>query len=224
MNRKIAMLASAVPLAASCLALAAPAHAATPTPSPSVSVSVSPSPSPSPSPSISPTNQVRPLVSGLWGPPIGNPGGEYLNDWNSGSYVKTYTSPASNEDFVFVGVNRCNNGDYTTVNCPINGITSGLLIGQFEYTNGTCVGDLDNLTGNATAGLDGCNETGYPGTGGGYGTIFVLFPGGGCPSGSGTYLSAHWATNGSTTGLGWSGNSNGSQVYNNQTPAVCLTD
>jgi hypothetical protein len=40
----------------------------------------------------------------------------------------------------------CNNGDYTTTNCPIAGNPSGLFIYQIKYSgggtyNGLCVGD-----------------------------------------------------------------------------------
>lgn len=166
-------------------------------------------------------------AQGFYGPPICGPGGLCLNAWNGGPYVKTYTTPASNENFEFEGVDRCGTSFVTTANCPIPGVPAGLLVGQFTYGS-HCVGDLDGLSGNATASVsDTCNSTVYPGTGGSYGTIFVLNPGNGCPNGYGAYVSAHWTSywSGEPSGLGWTHSSgNGQQVYINQTPDICLTD
>ncbi len=71
---------------------------------------------------------------------------ECLNAWNGGPSIRTYTPTVSNNNFTIQGVNRCNNGDYTTTNCPITGNPSGLYIYQIKYAgggkyNGDCLGD-----------------------------------------------------------------------------------
>jgi hypothetical protein len=104
-----------------------------------------------------------------------------INAWGGGPDIKVYSPNVSNNNFTIQGVNRCNNGDYTTSNCPIAGNPSGLFIYQIKFSgggayNGRCVGD------NATIGyahLVNCNSTSYPGTGGGTATIFVQFHGDG---------------------------------------------
>lgn len=131
---------------------------------------------------------------------------ECMNAWGGGPSVRTYTPDVANDNFIVQGVNRCNNGDDTTSNCPITGNPSGLFIYQIKYSgsgtySGDCVGDNDGL---GYAELVKCNNTSYPGTGGGTATIFVQFHGDGmllpyCESGF------NWAINSHYTGLngGW---------------------
>ena len=85
-----------------------------------------------------------------------------LNAWGGGPSVRTYSPNVSNDNFVVQGVNRCNNGDYTTSNCPISGNPSGLYIYQIEFVgggpyNGDCVGD-NNPGVSGLAELVGCGN------------------------------------------------------------------
>ena len=151
---------------------------------------------------------------------------ECLNAWNGGPSIRTYAPAVSNNNFTVQGVDRCNNGDYSTSNCPITGNPSGLYIYQIKYAgggkyNGDCLGDN---TGNlpSYAQMVGCNSTSYPGTGGGTATIFVAFHGDGnllpyCDSGF------HWAINSHWTNLGggwWPGTSGISYSDVNNVPVV----
>jgi hypothetical protein len=161
---------------------------------------------------------------------------ECLNAWNGGPSIRTYTPTVSNNNFTIQGVNRCNNGDYTTSNCPISGNPSGLYIYQIKYAgggryNGYCLGDN---TGNlpSYAQMVGCNNTSYPGTGGGTATIFVAFPGDGnllpyCDSGFNWGINSHWTN---LSGGWWPGLSgisysdvNDVQVVLSNLPDNCLS-
>jgi hypothetical protein len=162
-----------------------------------------------------------------YGPPVcaygGNP--QCLNAWNGGPYVKTYTTPASNENFVVETINgRCvPNSPYTTNNCPLSGTPSGYLIVQVTYGGNQCVGDLNGESGDAVASaFDGCNSTGS-GYGGAYGTVFILNPDG-CPGNTQQLVSIHWSSSWSSKyGLGFSGG-NGTQVYLNVYGPTCIGD
>jgi hypothetical protein len=165
----------------------------------------------------------------IYGPPVcgftSNP--ECLNAWNGGPYVKTYTTPASHEDFVVETINgRCVSGSpYTTNNCPISGTPAGLLIVQVTYGGNQCVGDLNGEPGDAVASaFDGCNST-TTGYGGAYGTVFILYAGS-CPGNDQALISSHWSSSfGNFYGLAWSGpNRNGAQIYLNVQPVTCLGD
>jgi hypothetical protein len=113
----------------------------------------------------------------------------------------------SNNNFTVQGVDRCNNGDYTTSGCPISGNPPGLFIYQIKYAgggtyNGDCVGDNSGL---GDGQMVRCNETGYPGTGGGTATIFVAYGGNGttlpfCDSGFNYGLNSHYTNLGGSFG------------------------
>jgi hypothetical protein len=159
-------------------------------------------------------------------------GGNYepfycINAWNGGPYEAAYQwSSATNNYWYAQGVDRCGNGDYTTANCPISGINAGYFVYQLRYGNAsnTCMGTVTaGGEHNAQGIFTGCNETGYPGTGGGDGTIEIAIPGS-CPSGTNVALNAYWygQDGNNIATLSW-GDSNGSEVYmNNEGTAVCL--
>lgn len=127
-------------------------------------------------------------------------GGNYppfycINAWNGGPDEKSYQwSSAPNNYWYAQGVDRCNNGDYTTANCPISGIGAGRFIYQLVYgNNGKCMGTQTAAgAGFAQGVFTGCNETGYPGVGGGIGTIQIAIGGHGCPSATNAALNGYW--------------------------------
>ena len=151
---------------------------------------------------------------------------ECLNAWNGGPSIRTYAPAVSNNNFTVQGVDRCNNGDDSTSNCPITGQPfravhlSDQVPGGGKY-NGDCLGDN---TGNlpSYAQMVGCNSTSYPGTGGGTATIFVAFHGDGnllpyCDSGFNWAINSHWTNLG---GGWWPGTSGISYSDVNNVPVV----
>jgi hypothetical protein len=149
-----------------------------------------------------------------------------LNAWNGGPLVKTYSPNFTNDNFDWQPVKgRCSSANaYTTANCPIAGTPAGLLIVQIQYFNNStaCVGDNANSQFDAKAAevAGFCNNT-VTGTGGAWGSLFIIEPGGGCPSGNYTFVNVHWSSNwGSRVWLGYPGNPvNGTQWYLNNGPS-----
>jgi hypothetical protein len=132
-----------------------------------------------------------------------------LNNWSGSGDIDSGNPGAPNGNFYYQGVNRCNNGDYTTAGCPITGVPKGLFIYQYvDGNNGKCVG-TDTTEGSGgrygTAIETGCNETGYPGTGGGTGTIQVSNgESNGCPGSSVADLNSYWTNfNGGVSDPSW---------------------
>jgi len=159
-----------------------------------------------------------------------------LNAWGGGPSIRTYSPNVANDNFVVQGVNRCNNGDYTTSNCPISGNPSALYIYQIEFVgggtyNGDCVGD-NNPGVSGLAELVGCNHTAYPGTGGGTATIFVAYPGDGityplCESGFNYGVNAHFTSGngsfGGLSGIRWDEEQNDISIDLSFPPGNCLS-
>ncbi|HVH71522.1 MAG TPA: hypothetical protein VNB49_10480 [Candidatus Dormibacteraeota bacterium] len=118
-------------------------------------------------------------------------GGYCLNAWFNGPDVKSYheNNQVFQNAFTPVGVDRCNNGYYTTANCPFAGVPAGLFIEQFWWTASTdkCVGSFND----GTAGLGTCNNQAYPGLGGTQGTIFVAIHAT-CGSGANAAINSYW--------------------------------
>jgi hypothetical protein len=102
-------------------------------------------------------------------------GGYCLNDWFNGTAVRAYKPGVTNDDYELQGVDRCNHGDYSTPNCPISGIPSGYFIAQIRdpRKSNACFGSPNGIDGQPFGTEMACNRTGYPGTGGGPGTIIV---------------------------------------------------
>jgi hypothetical protein len=145
-----------------------------------------------------------------------------LNAWNGGPYVQAYQAgTATNNNFFVQGVDRCNNGDYTTSGCPATGAGAGHFIYQIVYGNNTseCVGTVvdgnrDHPTGSMV--LTGCNETGYPGTGGGTGTIYVAVNAGCAGQASNEGVNSYWTNeDGGEAASVLINDTNGAFVYNN---------
>jgi hypothetical protein len=160
-------------------------------------------------------------------------GGYCLNAWGypqpNQDEVRAYTSGVSNNDFQIEGVDRCDssnkNDDYTTANCPSTGVPAGLYIFQIEDQNtGGCIGN--DGTGASAWRTDQCNETGYPGTGGTGGTIFIQDPVQGCPDGTYNYVNSYWTSKGGgwstiREGIGFA-HADGAYIGLNQTSMNCL--
>jgi hypothetical protein len=157
-----------------------------------------------------------------------------INAWGGGPDIKVYSPNVANNNFTIQGVNRCNNGDYTTSNCPIAGNPSGLFIYQIKFSgggayNGRCVGDNDTI---GYAHLVNCNSTSYPGTGGGTATIFVQFHGDGntlgfCSTSFNYAINSHFTIQGGgwvtgITGIEWDQEQNGLLVALSAGVPTCL--
>jgi hypothetical protein len=111
----------------------------------------------------------------------GNSGSGYcLNAWNGGPAVKMYYGSSSHEDFYTELVPLCN-GSYVTSTCPLanhiyDNELKGAEIEQIVYApTGQCVGS--DSSGHGT--LTGCNSV-VTGTGGGNGTIQIVYGEPGC--------------------------------------------
>lgn len=147
-----------------------------------------------------------------------------LNAFNGGPLVKTFQPDVANNNFDYQPVKgRCNSGNaLTNVNCPLPGTPAGLLIVQLQYfnTSQSCVGDNANLSGDAKAAeFSGfCNNT-VTGSGGAWGSLFILQPngGGGCSGGYFALINVHWSGSyNNPAWLGYAGNpANGTQWYLN---------
>jgi hypothetical protein len=139
-------------------------------------------------------------------------GGRCLNVWNNQTLVKTQAPGAQNNNIELVVIG------HTTTNNPIPGVPVGLAIVTFQYLNAqtTCVSDnLDNPD-DAKAGVFNgtCDGTGW-------GSRYVTDPTG-CAAGFEKMINAHWSGSWSSrVGLGWAGDGNGIQMFQNTTPR-CL--
>ena len=152
-----------------------------------------------------------------------------LNAWNGGPYVRTYYAGVANDAFETQGVDRCNNGDYSTAGCPGKGDPAGRYIFQIQDTNtGACVG---NSPSNGNLGyLDKCNGTSYPGSGGANGTLFLQKQapnGSNCFIGGYTYYINNYWTNqnggwSGAVGLFWSPDADGSYAELSGASPTCL--
>jgi hypothetical protein len=139
-------------------------------------------------------------------------GGRCLNAWNGQNLVKTYAPGAQNNNFATVIIG------HTTTNNPIPGVPAGLAIVTFQYLNlqTTCVSDNQNNPDDAKVGVFNgtCNGTGW-------GSRYVA-DSTGCALGFNKMINAHWSGNWSSrVGLGWAGDGNGIQMFQNTTPR-CL--
>jgi hypothetical protein len=138
-----------------------------------------------------------------------------LNAWNGGPEVADYSPNVPNDAFNFYrDEDACNDG-YTTTNCPISGVPTGLEIVYFPYAgggtyNGDCIADYGGSSGDAAAGLAGC---------GAYGYLFVQQS----TSCGISFISDHWSSSWSTrVGLGFALNGlNGNQAYLNNDTVNC---
>lgn len=111
----------------------------------------------------------------------GNNGSGYcMNDWNGKSFgpVDMYYGGSSHEDFIAQGINRCN-GFVVTMTCPFQDTQLDQEyyndpIVQIEYVpSGECLSGVDGASGAAQVVLDYCNNV-DTGSGGGYGTIYII--------------------------------------------------
>lgn len=147
---------------------------------------------------------------------------ECLNAYNGGILVKTYSPNVSNDNFNWQLVDgRCQSGTpYTTANCPLSGTPAGELIVQLKYYNlsNQCVGDNTNDSGDAKAGIGPgfCNST-TTGTGGAWGSLFIIDTTAGCSGDYNAFVNVHWSGSwGHPAWLGYAGNPvNGTQWYLN---------
>lgn len=155
---------------------------------------------------------------------------ECLNAWSGGPYVKTYSPNVSNDNFGEQAVaGRCRAGSaLTTAGCPFANVPAGLPIIQVRYDNASneCVGDLNGSSGDAHAAVNtGCNNT-VTGSGGGYGTLFIVnTSSSGCPSGN-LFVNVHWSSNWNSQvgNLDYNGSGNGQQWWlNTNNRGDCLT-
>jgi hypothetical protein len=151
--------------------------------------------------------------------------GHCLNAWDGGPDVNVYNANAANDDFVVEGVDRCNNGDYSTANCPIEGVPAGQFVYQIAYAGpgeiGTCV--MGNSSTNGTAELGDCNLTQYPGNGGAEGTIFVAVSYSVCKSGYNASVSRYYTANWSSQyGIDLDDDLVGDPVYTDSSDLQCL--
>ena len=152
-------------------------------------------------------------------PPVG---GECLNLWGGAGgtgLVKTFGPGVANDQVTVQPINgRCQTGsDLTTLNCPYNGVPSGLTIVQFVDVAGQCIGDNGGANGDAKAGgFDGCNNV-NTGFGGGYGTVFFVEQST-CPVGWNIFINFHWQWG----ILNYGGSGNGQQWYLNNASGDCL--
>lgn len=149
-------------------------------------------------------------------------GGPDIQAWQYGNY--------NNSAFEGVGINLCNTNptDLTTATCPFT-VGSGLnqagnFILDFEYVHsgspyyGDCIGD--SSAGGGTMAFTGCNNP-ATGTGGGYGTVFVI-PSVSCDSIGGPAINREWSDNDANYRYLEFANSNGATVYDNQAAGTCL--
>jgi hypothetical protein len=132
-----------------------------------------------------------------------------LNAWSGGPYVKVYTGGTetgdSNQNFYLADVD--NSAGQAT------GYYHMIFAGSGSWAD-QCVGDYNNNSGLADAGLDGCGNATGGGTG--WGTNMEVGTNG-CPSGELWVYDVHW--NGYLAGDG----ANGSKFYLNVANPVCFT-
>lgn len=151
-----------------------------------------------------------------------------LNNWSDGPYVKNYNPNfIQNAIDLVQDTSRCNGG-WTSTNCPIQGIPSGLQIVEIKNEDpnsfwwGYCFGDFNGSPTDAKVGDNVTCDNG--GANGGYGIIYIYTPGYyfGCP-GQSVFVNARWSGSwNSAVGLGWRTGSVGNQVYQNTNP-LCGT-
>jgi hypothetical protein len=121
-----------------------------------------------------------------------------LNAWNGGPLVKTYAPDVNNDNFDWQPVKgRCQAGSaLTTANCPLPGTPAGELIVQIQYFNNptACIGDNANNSGDAKAAevAGFCNNT-NTGTGGAWGSLFIIDTQTTCAPGYQPFLNVHWS-------------------------------
>lgn len=151
-----------------------------------------------------------------------------LNLWNGGPEVRAYSPNVFNDNYREVLVKgRCAAGSYlTTQNCPVPGVPGGYYIVQLEETSVahgsfSCVGDQGGLSNQAdAAGFDVCNNV-NTGTGGDWGTLFVVVPDS-CNNNLGELMNVHWSPSFSSSRyLLATPQTNGSQVFLNVESAYC---
>jgi hypothetical protein len=135
--------------------------------------------------------------------------GYCLNDWNGyAQYVRVYQNGVINNYFEVQYIDLCNGGDKVLdgqdgVYCPfslahqdLDATENGNLIFQIVDENtGYCVGDAPGQSPNAYE--TGCNTV-DTGTGGGYGTVWVLDPTGCGGGGYNSYVSRQWSDSSNT--------------------------
>jgi len=108
----------------------------------------------------------------------------------------------ANNAYVLENVNRCSTANnLSTSTCPVGSGWSGFRIYQIRDLRkyNACVG-LSGI--NDYAYEVGCNNTAYPGAGGGTGTLFMKIPGS-CPSGYFTLANVHYLSNNTLSGYGY---------------------
>jgi hypothetical protein len=132
-----------------------------------------------------------------------------LNAWSGGPHVNEYTGGPetndSNQDFFLVNENANADGSgYNQIMFAANG----------NAWSDDCVGDYNNNSGLADAGLVGC---GSASGGQGWGTNMTVGTSG-CPSGEAWFFDIHW--NGY---LGPGGTANGSHFYLNKPSPYCFS-
>jgi hypothetical protein len=109
----------------------------------------------------------------------GQDSGVCMNNWfGEDNVVYGYTPGKSNEAFVFEPLARCSGSDGVTATCPFADTSKdvaleGALIGQIYYNGGgtPCIGD-PGKEGGVDLATKYCN--GSNGTGGAYGSLFVI--------------------------------------------------
>jgi hypothetical protein len=155
-----------------------------------------------------------------------NNNGDCMNDWfgNTGR-VYEYTAFKTNEDFEGEPVQRCGTGSagyMVTSTCPFTDHSKDMaLLGKPIYqivhfddggTQEGCISDDSNWDGNAIINVN-CNQTTYPGTGGGNGSLFVA-------AGNSSLVDVGWTNRdgGPWVQLESNGGSHQDQFYNSSNP------
>lgn len=185
------LLAAAASMVVGSMVLTPGAHAATPTPIPAAT-STAVTPVPAVSPAIIPgAKGVTPDSAGFGSQWDNEYWGTYLNAWGGGPHVDGNYSPALNNDF----------GYYA-----LNGGDTGLEFGGTGVYAGYCIGDLNNSSSDARAGLAGyCDNGDVP-----WGGNIQERSWSGCQSGAYLLWDYHWAGY-----VGGGSGGNGSPIYLN---------
>lgn len=234
MNKRL--VAAALGIAGACTLLSTQvAFAASPTPTPPPTSSSAPAPLPSSPFTSSPTTGPTPAPSSSGVHALTASVGQVceatntycINDWGGGGAgTVTRVNLQDGQDvqnaFTPEGVDRCNNGDYTTANCPVSGVPAGLFMYQDVYTpyNGSeCIATFASGGDAGLAGLGTCNETGYPGTGGSPGTIQISYHAG-CANPANADINSYWTGQAG----GWNGGSLRGMYFNSSVGSLVSLD
>lgn len=149
--------------------------------------------------------------------------GNCFNAWDGGPAVDVYRSGVANDNFTVEGVDRCNNGDYSTANCPIQGVPAGQYIYQVEYSgSGSYDGECVAAGSEGEATLSTCNDTAYPGNGGANGTILVARSETICHDGFNAGIDRYYTSNWSNPYGVYMEDFSGTPVELNSSDLICL--